>query len=130
MIWLTPVLQRIDAKREVHPEARQWLRQFAGELSGICGQRVPHAPAPQYEIVPDEGEPSVWCGSLGWFWVAQRRTLHIQVMGTEPPTLIMVHNEAASTLDKFNHEQLKASVLAFFDGWQPPEQLIFETRST
>lgn len=120
MIWLTNVLMRIEAKREVYCAAREKLRQIAGELSGICDQHVPLAPAPHYDIFPDEEDRSVWCGSLGWFWVEEHRTLHVQVAAEDEPTLLMLHGASRATLDRFDHERLKSSVVAFFDGWRPP----------
>lgn len=132
MNWLPEVLQRIEMKREVELTARERIKQVAGELSGICDQKIPHAPQPMYEAFLDEIEgpdgAREWCGSLGWFWVAKHRSLHVQVMGTDYPVLMLVHDTAHATFSTFDHSKLKSSVLSFFDGWQPSEDLIFATK--
>ncbi len=130
MNWLIAVLERIDSKREVDSTARERLKQVAGELSGICDQRIPHAPTLMYEVFRDEiestGDHDVWCGSLGWFWVAKQRTLHVQAARADHPVLVMLDG-AVATYKTFDHCRLKTSVFAFFEGWTPEQHLVFAT---
>lgn len=111
MNWLHPLTERIMAEREFPGEQRRTLVLWANELSAICDQYVPRAPAPEL-LSLDKVLQLVWTLNVRYFSIGVTPGLRLLLAMNDP---MGTHHQTDPT-----HQELRRDVLCLFDGWRSP----------
>lgn len=118
MNWLEALLQQIRsaATPTVQTEA---LAARATEIAAICDGHVPQAPSLQFSC---DAEDQML--EITWHNVRLSRTLTV-VAELDGTTVLLLLDTSitpgkVASARNFTGEQLKTSVISFFDGWAPP----------
>lgn len=112
MNWLHPLTERVLAERSVPGNQRRALVLWVNELSVICDQHVPRAPAPDL-MPPGEGK------LLQVTWILNDRYFAIGI--TPGLRLLLTLNDPHGThhQEEPTHQELRTHVQSLFDGWRP-----------
>lgn len=112
MNWLEPLTREILAMRKPSGAQRRALVLWANELSAICDQLIPDAPAPDLE--PAVGDD----GTIRIHWILNDRVFSLSVTPGYRALLAMNDPKGQHRVVDPTHQELRRYVLCLFDGWR------------